>query len=379
MARRKIIRITVTSLLVVLVLVTAALGVVGWYYSGELLEPEEVPRRYPETALGVDDKNVVLAESKLTMLRGTFGVVWPGGTAKVGDVASTKDGRVERPLLEGTAPPEGTKVRIETNVYEGNPKTSLGLVYSDVAIPGELGDMPAWFVPGSNKDTWVITVHGRGASREEALRVVPQLHGAGLPVLLTTYRNDPGVPASPDGLYHLGDTEWHDVEAAINYAQGHGAKKIVLYGWSMGGAIIGQTLARSASAAVVTGVVLDSPVTNWTQTLNLQAANRGVPTWLTPVAELVSGWRADIDFDRFDLVRNPPALKPPTLLIHGAADGTVPAQSSRDLAMAAGGLGWPLQYVEIPGADHTSGWNVATDTYRGALADFLTRSVGARP
>src|SRR5215210_4007058 len=100
MARRKIIRITVTSLLVVLVLVTAALGVVGWYYSGELLEPEEVARRYPETALGVDDKNVVLAESKLTLLRGTFGVVWPGGTAKVGDIASNEDGRVERPLLE---------------------------------------------------------------------------------------------------------------------------------------------------------------------------------------------------------------------------------------------------------------------------------------
>ncbi|MDX8034778.1 alpha/beta fold hydrolase [Lentzea sp. BCCO 10_0856] len=379
MARRKIIRITVTSLLVVLVLVTAALGGIGWYYSGELLEPEEaLPQRYPETSLGVDDKNVVLAESKLTTQRGTFGLVWPGGAAKVGDIATTKDGRVERPLLDGTAPPEGTKVRIETDVYEGNPKTTLGLVYSEVRVPSELGEMPAWFVPATNKDTWVITVHGRGASREEALRVVPQLHGAGLPVLLITYRNDVGAPASPDGLYHLGDTEWRDVEAGIKYAQAQGARKVVLYGWSMGGAIVGQTLARSSVAAAVSGVVLDSPVTNWTQTLNLQAENRGVPTWLTPIAELVSGWRAGIDFDRFDLVRNPPALKPPTLLFHGSADGTVPAQSSRDLATAAGGLGWPLQYVEIPGADHTSGWNVATDTYRDALADFLTRSIGVK-
>ena len=380
MARRKIIRITATSLLVLLLLVTAALGGIGWYYSNELLKPAEAfPRRYPETSLGLDEKNLVLAESKLSTLRGTFGVVWPGGAAKVGDVASNKDGRVERPLLEGTAPPEGTKVRIETNVYEGNPKTSLGLVYSDVAIPGELGDMPAWLVPASNKDTWVITVHGRGASREEALRVVPQLHAAGLPVLLITYRNDAGVPKSPDGLYHLGDTEWHDVEAAVHYAQGQGAKKVVLYGWSMGGAIIGQMLARSSSAALVSAVVLDSPVTDWSRTLDLQAQNRGVPTWLTPVAEVVSGWRADLDFDRFDLVANPPAHKPPTLVFHGSADGTVPARSSRDLASAAGRLGWPLRYVEIPGADHTSGWNVATDTYRAALGDFLTRSIGAGP
>ena len=323
MARRKIIRITVTSVLALLVLVTAALGGVGWYYSGELLEPEEVTQRYPETALGKDGENVVLAESKLTLLRGTFGVVWPGGAAKVGDVSSSKDGRVERPLLEGTAPPDGTKVRIETDVYEGNPKTTLGLVYSEVRVPSELGEMPAWFVPAEKNDTWVITVHGRGASREEALRVVPQLHSAGLPVLLITYRNDEGAPASPDGLYHLGDTEWRDVEASIKYAQSQGAQKIVLYGWSMGGAIVGQTLARSSVAAAVNGVILDSPVTNWTQTLDLQAANRGVPVWLTPIAELVSGWRADIDFDRFDLVRNPPALKPPTLLFHGSADGTV--------------------------------------------------------
>ncbi len=379
MARRKIIRITVTSLLALLVLVTAALGGIGWYYSGELLDVDHWAAQYPDTTLGQDDKNLVLAESVASRQRGTVGIIWPGGTAKVGDIATTKDGRVERPLLEGSAPPDGTKVRVETALYEGNPKTALGLVYSDVGVPTELGDMPAWFVPAAKNDTWVINVHGRGAKREEGLRVVPQLHSAGLPVLLISYRNDAGSPASPDGLYHLGDTEWRDVEAAIKYAQTQGAQKIVLYGWSMGGAIVGQTLARSSVAAAVNGVVLDSPVTNWTQTLDLQAENRGVPTWLTPVAELVSGWRAGIDFDRFDLVRNPPALKPPTLLFHGSADATVPTQSSRDLATAAAGLGWPLQYVEIPGADHTSGWNVATDTYRNALGDFLTRSVGAKP
>ncbi|MGI5503071.1 alpha/beta hydrolase family protein [Lentzea sp. CA-135723] len=379
MARRKIIRITTISLVALLVLVTAALGGIGWYYSGELLEPDRWAGRYPDTALGSQGQSVVLAESVSTVQQGTLGLIWSGGQAKIGEITSTKDGRVERPVLEGSAPPDGTRVRIETAVYEGNPKTALGLVYSDVAVPTELGDMPAWLVPAENKGTWVINVHGRGAKREEGLRIVPQLHNAGLPVLLITYRNDEGSPASPDGLYHLGDTEWRDVEAAIRYAQSQGARDVVLYGWSMGGAIVGQTLARSGLAASVKAVVLDSPVTNWTQTLDLQASNRGVPTWLTPVAELVSGWRADIDFDRFDLVRNPPARKPPTLVFHGSADETVPAQSSRDLATAASGLGWPLQYVEIPGADHTSGWNVATDTYRTTLGDFLTRSVGTKP
>ncbi|GLZ34506.1 alpha/beta hydrolase [Lentzea sp. NBRC 105346] len=371
-------RIAITTVLALIVLVTAGLGVIGWYYSGELLVPEEVQKTYPETALGTDGKNVVLAESKLTTLRGTFGLVWTGGTARVGDVVKTANGRVERPLLEGSAPADGTRVRIETDLYEGDPKQALGLDFTEAKIPTELGDAPAWLVPAAST-TWVITVHGRGASREEALRVIPQLHDAGLPVLAITYRNDAGAPKSPDGLYHLGDTEWRDVESAIRYAQGQGAQKVILYGWSMGGAIVGQTLGQSALAASVVGVVLDSPVTNWSMTLDLQAENRGVPVFLTPVAELVSGWRAGIEFGRFDLVEHPPILKPPTLLFHGTADGTVPTQSSRNLATAAGRLNWPMQYVEIPGADHTSGWNVATETYKSALADFLTRTTTTGP
>ena len=206
-------------------------------------------------------------------------------------------------------------------------------------------------MPGTSP-TWVIAVHGRGGSRAEALRVVPALHEAGLPVLAVTYRNDFGAPASPDGLFHLGDTEWRDVEAAVRYALANGARDVVLYGWSLGGAIVGQFLGRSGEADEVVGVVLDAPVTSWTRTLELQSRNRGVPTQLVPVAELVSDWRADLEFGRFELAERPPAHKPPTLLFHGAADGTVPVSASRELAEASHALGWPLTYVEEIGRAH---------------------------
>jgi dipeptidyl aminopeptidase/acylaminoacyl peptidase len=85
----------------------------------------------------------------------------------------------------------------------------------------------------------------------------------------------------------------------------------------------------------------------------------------------VSDWRADLDFERFDLVDHPPAHKPRTLLFHGGADGTVPVSASRDLAAASYRLGWPMRYVEVPAADHTAAWNVDPAGYERTVAEFV--------
>ncbi|MEU7524792.1 alpha/beta fold hydrolase [Saccharothrix sp. NPDC042600] len=368
--RRRRLRLAAVLLVVLLLLVSGGLVGVGWYYSGQLLEPERARPGYPDTVTAVGDGTVSLAESRASVLPGTWGLVWPDGAARVGEVTGRENGTVTREVVAGSAPAVGTKVRVETAVWTGDPRSAHGLDHRDVAIRTELGDAPAWLVPGTSP-TWVVAVHGRGGTRAEALRVLPALHEAGLPVLAVTYRNDVGAPASPDGLFHLGDTEWRDVEAAVRYATEHGARDVVLYGWSMGGAIVGQFLGRSGEADEVVGVVLDAPVTSWTKTLELQSRNRGVPTQLVPVAELVSDWRADLEFERFDLVANPPAHKPRTLLFHGGADGTVPVSASRDLAAASHALGWPLKYVEVPAAEHTAAWNVDPAAYERTVTEFV--------
>jgi len=260
--------------------------------------------------------------------------------------------------------------------------------FDEVAVPGPLGDYPAWSVPADTPNSpdspqaaeiWVIAVHGRGADRREVLRVLPTLHRLGLPVLAISYRNDVGAPPAPDRNYHLGDTEWADLAAAVRYARAHGARRVVLYGWSMGAAIVGAFLDRADEAADVAGVIWDSPVLDWRATLRRQAAVHRLPPALTSVlASLVTRCattRIGIDFDRFDLVRCPPRVRPPTLLVAGAADSTVPLEPGRALVAAADRLGWPLRYLEVPGAEHTAGWNVAPAAYEAAVAQFLTMVV----
>lgn len=348
---------------------TLALPVgLGWYYSSVLLDPTPRPV-YPERILACDGATVTLAASRLTAQPGTWGLRWPEGLAVVGPVHAARDRTVVRPLTGGQRPPGTGPAVLDAGPYDPDPG-ARGLEFSAVTVIGPLGPCPAWFVPASG-DTWVVLVHGRGGARREALRVLPALHRLGMPALVVSYRNDTEAPPSPDGRYHLGDTEWLDVEAAVRHALAHGARRIVLYGWSMGGAITGALLDRSPLADRVAAVVWDAPLVDWRATLRQQARNRHIPTALTPLATAATSRRIGIDFDRFDLRRRPPAVRPPTLIVHSGGDTAVPAGPSRALAAVAPAMGWPMTYLEVPDVEHTGSWNADPDAYERAVTTFL--------
>ncbi|MEV7728120.1 prolyl oligopeptidase family serine peptidase [Streptomyces sp. NPDC087917] len=354
----------------------AAAVAAGRYAAGAALRPRPgrpLPGGHRLVVHSADPGRVVLTRSLASLRPGTHGLDGPGVHAVVGPVladAENSPDTVVRRLLavtHGSLHP-GTRVTLTPQVYLGNPRTALGLDHADVDVPGELGPLPAWFVPAS-RDTWVITVHGLGAGREHPMVVMPFLHRHHLPVLDLAYRGDLGAPASPDGLGHFGESEWRDLDAAIRYALRYGARRVILHGWSTGAAMALRAVERSALADRISGVVLDSPVLDWRTTLRALLAARHTPAPLIPLAVRAAESRAGLRAERPAPGADPGALRVPVLLIHGPDDTLAPWGPSRRLAAARPDL---VTLHPVKGAGHGAMWNADPAGYEEALRRFLT-------
>lgn len=240
------------------------------------------------TVHGTAAGQITLTRDLAALRPGAYGLSGNGSHAVVGPVLPTAPHpvdtvvrRLER-VTHGSLD-SGDAVWLTPNLHVGNPGSALGLDHADVDVPGELGNLPAWFVPGARR-TWVIAVHGLGATREHALNLMGFLHRRRFPVLALAYRGDLGAPRSPDGLNHLGATEWRDLDAAMRYAVRYGAERVVLLGWSTGAAMALRAAADSGLRDLVSGLVLDSPVLDWRTTLRALAAARHTPGALLPLA-----------------------------------------------------------------------------------------------
>jgi alpha-beta hydrolase superfamily lysophospholipase len=313
---------------------------------------------------------VVLSRSDDTLRPGVYGLGWRAGHAIVGEVLASNANSVTRRLrgVDGYLVP-GTKVTVEPDVYAANPKQALGLTFSNASIEGELGPMPAWLIPGKS-DTWAIVVHGINGTPLEGLRIAPTLHRSGLPTLLVTYREDLGAPASPDGFHHQGLTEWRDLAAAARYALAHGARHLVLVGYSMGGAIVTQFMERSPLAPRVSGLVLDAPALDWRAILEFNATEIGFPSFAALPVEWAIDARTDVDWDSLDAIQHPEDFHLPILLFHGTEDELVPISTSDEFAAE---LPHWVKFFRVPRAGHTEAWNVDPQLYDRRLQAFLKK------
>ena len=331
-------------------------------------------------ALDTAAQTITLSKTPDTQLPGRYGL-FTSGTAdyiKLGSVLSEDDTSVKRKLL--THIPSDARLSPEA-AFSGwyyDRAEELHLPFTPELIGSVVGPCPAWLFPAGTGDVWVIQVHGRGTTRAECLRAVPVFHSLGITSLVVSYRNDGDAPRSRAGTYTLGATEWRDVDAAVGFARRRGAKRILLMGWSMGGAIALQLSLNSAHRDAIAGLILESPVVDWRIVLEYQARALRVPTavsglaigalqseWATPITRAGSA----IPFDRLDVVSRADELRHPILILHSDDDGFVPSDASHHLVAARPDL-VELQVFQV--ARHTKLWNYDQERWSESIRSWVT-------
>lgn len=340
---------------------------------------------------------ITFSRSPDAMVDGRFSFWFSDATghARIGPIRSATAHSVTRVLLRVDFGDIESATKGRFNGWFYLYPSDLGVEFDDVVVDTELGPAPAWLVrpeapiADSGADPWVIQVHGRAVMRAETIRAIPVFRDEGYTSLLVSYRNDFEAPTSPDGRYSLGDTEWRDIDAALEFAKDHGATSVVLMGWSMGGAAALQAVSRSPLAGLVKGLVLDSPVIDWVDALDYQGRAKGI---IRPIRSIVysmisgdwgapfTGLQDPIDLGRLDFVGRAEELSIPILILHSDDDGYVPSSASRALAEARPDI---VTLEVFDTARHTKLWNYDPDRWTAVIRSWLrgldAASVTARP
>lgn len=329
-------------------------------------------------------RTIRLARTRESSAPGQYSIVYAAGQgrARVGEIVREDARTVTRRFGDERGRPlDGIRGVRMVSSPQLEP-ADVGLPWTSARVQTEVGPMPAWLFPRKGSDDWVVHVHGRGAVMTEPLRAVPLVHAEGWNSLVIAYRNDLGAPSSPRRRYGLGATEWRDVEAAVGYAVEHGARRIVLFGWSMGGAAVLQCALSTAHADRIVGIALESPVISWRETLRLQGdelrlprviARAGIALLRSRLAPALTGVEAPLPLADLEILDRAHELRVPVLLMHSTADRVVPHRPSASLARMRPDL---VTYEQFSDALHTRLWNVDARRWEGVVTQWF-RGLGA--
>ncbi len=247
---------------------------------------------------------------------------------------------------------------------------SVGLAYEEVEVRSTDGvRLSAWWVPAEGSSRAAVLVPGWGGSKsdEHVLRTAPVYHRAGYGVLAI----DPRAQGESDGGRRtLGYREVRDVLGALAWLRkrGYEASRIVLHGWSMGGA----TALRAAPETGVAAVVEEAGYADLPLLLEGKIPEVIRFGELLKPAILLAG-RLFPDFDAW-------AVRPereaadlsregvPLFVIHSTGDDLVPYEHAAMLAAAhPGARVWKLEgYGHVEACYHPE--------YGRRLMDFLQAS-----
>jgi uncharacterized protein len=255
--------------------------------------------------------------------------------------------------------------------YADDPGT-FGLDFESVSFRSRVDHLQiaAWFIPNPDAERAMILVHGRDASKQNAIsgkfpRLAAELHGAGLAVLMIDLR---GHGESEGKRYTFGVHERWDVLGAVDFLleQGFMPGKIGVLGISLGGAaVIGAAVAeRAIGAVVVDSIFADIKMLvqpKW-------KAESGLPLFFLPGVFLM--WQLLIGFDLrevkpvVELAQIPPC---PILVLHSQVDEKVDVAHAHIIKDAVP----EVELVIFEDCNHAELFRDRPEDYLAALIPFV--------
>jgi fermentation-respiration switch protein FrsA (DUF1100 family) len=222
----------------------------------------------------------------------------------------------------------------------------------------------AWFLParGQARGT-VLYLHGNAENISTHFSNVAWMPAAGFNVLAMDYRGYGGSEGRPS----LSGVQL-DIDAGMRTLlerQDVDPRRIILFGQSLGGALAIYYAAHGQHRGHLSAVIADSAFSDYREVAREKLAGFFM-TW--PFQ-----WLPDLTIDnRYSPQDAIAAVSPvPLLLVHGEADGIVPAHHSQRLLEQAAE---PKQLWLVPQAGHIQG--LRSKEMRQRLAEFMRQHSG---
>jgi fermentation-respiration switch protein FrsA (DUF1100 family) len=199
----------------------------------------------------------------------------------------------------------------------------------------------------------VVFFHGNGGNIRNVGWVGQRFAKRGFDVLVFDYRGygaSDGVAANESDLYADGDA----AVAFVRNEKGARPERIVLYGQSLGTAIVADVASRGAFG----GVVLESGFSS-----SSSVAASALP-WLPR-------WLHFLGKNRFESARKLTSVKAPILITHGDPDHTIPTGESQMLFASANE---PKKLLIFRGAGHNVFGSLG-ESYLTQVEQFIRESL----
>jgi alpha-beta hydrolase superfamily lysophospholipase len=229
----------------------------------------------------------------------------------------------------------------------------------------------------SSSTKWVIHVHGRKTLIGETLRNFSLFDSLGFSQLSFSHETDPKPLGLGKHQSTFGFQEWKQLEEAVVYAKSNGAEKILVFGWSLGGMIVGQFLNNSKFKDAIVGAIFDSPMFDVRNTLRFQARLSGYDEqFADEVCEAIKtskGLRLlgypKLEVDTFSLGRSALEKTFSSLVMYSRDDGYIAYEDAERFAH----INKSVTLVEFTGARHCRLSNSDPAKYEETIRTFVSK------